>query len=44
MKEHVTTIAERHYNMIMDIPETKDIFSTFTTYNRWVPAMTSYFK
>src|SRR5690625_1402936 len=44
MEEHATTIAERHYEMIMSIPEVKQIFDTFTTYNRYVPAITNYYK
>src|SRR5690625_3688893 len=44
MEKHATTIAERHYNMIMDIPDVKDIFSKFTTYESYVPAITNYYK
>src|SRR5690625_4350638 len=44
MEEHVETIAERHYEMIMDIPEIKEIFNKFTTYERYVPAIINYFK
>lgn len=44
MEEHASTIAKRHYEMIMDIPEIKDIFNTFTTYDRYVPAITNYYK
>lgn len=44
MEAHVDTIADRHYQMIMDIPEIKDIFNTFTTYDRYVPAIIDYFK
>ena len=42
--EHVETIAERHYNMVMAIPEIKQIFNTYTTYERYVPAIIHYFK
>jgi len=44
MEEHVETIAERHYEMVMDIPEIKEIFNTYTTYERYVPAIINYFK
>src|SRR5699024_7285604 len=44
MEEHAPTIAERHYEMIMDIPEIKQIFEEFTTYDRYVPAITNYYK
>src|SRR5699024_3053923 len=35
---------KRHYDMVMDIPEIKDIFNAFTTYDRYVPAITNYYK
>src|SRR5690625_6775522 len=44
MEEHAPHIAERHYNMIMDMPEIKKIFDSFTSYNRYVPAITNYYK
>lgn len=44
MEEHAPLIAERHYYMLMDIPELKQIFDTYTTYERYVPAITDYFK
>lgn len=44
MEEHAPFIAERHYEMIMDIPEIKEIFEKFTTYDRYVPAITNYYK
>jgi len=44
MEEHVETIAERNYEMVMDIPEVKEIFNEFTTYDRYVPAIINYFK
>lgn len=44
MNEHVETIAERHYEMIMDIAEVKEIFNEFTTYDRYMPAIIDYFK
>lgn len=44
MNEHVETIANRHYEMIMDIPEVKDIFNEYTTYERYMPAIINYFK
>lgn len=44
MNEHVETIAERHYEMIMDIEEVKHIFNEYTTYDRYMPAIINYFK
>src|SRR5699024_7685329 len=44
MEEHAPVIAERHYEMIMDIPEMKEIFNTFTTYERYITAITKYFR
>src|SRR5690606_4525517 len=44
MTEHAPIIAERHYQMVMDIPEIKDIFNTHTTYERYVGAITNYYK
>src|SRR5690625_4005270 len=44
MAEHAPHIAERHYNMIMDMPEIKKIFDPFTSDNRYVPAITNYYK
>lgn len=44
MNEHVEVIAERHYEMIMDIAEVKEIFNEFTTYDRYMPAIIDYFK
>ena len=44
MEEHAKIIAERHYNMIMDIPEIKEIFKEFTTYERYISAITKYYK
>ncbi|HLR51463.1 MAG TPA: globin-coupled sensor protein [Candidatus Avamphibacillus sp.] len=44
MEEHAPVIAERHYHMLMEIPELKQIFNTYTTYERYVPAITNYFK
>ena len=44
MEEHAPSIAERHYEMVMDIPEIKEIFEEFTTYDRYVPAITNYYK
>lgn len=44
MEEHAHTIANRHYCMIMDIPKIKDIFNTYTMYERYVTAITNYFK
>lgn len=44
MEQHAPIIAERHYEMVMDIPEIKVIFEEFTTYERYVPAITNYYK
>ena len=44
MEEHAQEIAERHYNMIMDIPEMKEIFNEYTTYERYISAITKYYK
>lgn len=44
MEKHALSIAERHYEMVMDIPEIKGIFEEFTTYDRYVPAITNYYK
>lgn len=44
MEAHVETIADRHYQMVMDIPEIKKIFNTYTTYERYVPAIIHYFR
>lgn len=44
MEEHAQEIAERHYEMIMDIPELKQLFDQFTTYDRYVPAIVHYYK
>lgn len=43
MKEHAPEIAKRHYEMIMAIPEMEGIFNEFTTYERYVPAITNYY-
>lgn len=44
MDEHAGEIAKRHYEMILELDEVKNIFSTFTTYNRYVPVFTNYLK
>lgn len=44
MEAHADTIAERHYEMLMEIPEMKTIFNQHTTYERYVPAITNYFR
>jgi len=44
MEQHAETIAKRHYKMIMEITEIKTIFETFTTYDRYVSAITKYYK
>ncbi len=44
MEEHAETMADRHYKMIMELPQIKEIFNKFTTYDRYVPAITNYYK
>src|SRR5699024_4427693 len=44
MEEHASAIAERHYNMLMDIPELKTIFNRHTTYERYVTAIKNYLR
>jgi len=44
MEEHAATIAERHYEIIMSVTDMKEIFNTFTTYDRYVPAIINYYK
>ena len=44
MEEHADTIAERHYNMIMDTIEIKGIFDEYTTYERYIGAITKYYR
>ncbi|WP_106498205.1 methyl-accepting chemotaxis protein [Lentibacillus sp. Marseille-P4043] len=44
MEEHASTIAERHYNMIMMIPEIKEIFNDNTTFKAYTTLITKYFQ
>ncbi|MFE8697251.1 methyl-accepting chemotaxis protein [Cytobacillus sp. FJAT-53684] len=44
MEEHAHIIAERHYQMIMSIPEIKNIFMQFSNQERYTTAITKYFK
>lgn len=44
MEVHAEYLADRHYNMLMEIPETTRIFNKFTTYERYTSAITAYFK
>ncbi|WP_407638887.1 methyl-accepting chemotaxis protein [Bacillus niameyensis] len=44
MEEHATNIAERHYNMIMGIPEVKRIFEQYSYKERYTNAITKYFR
>lgn len=44
MEEHAESLAYRHYQMLMELPETKEIFNQFTTYERYTTAITAYFK
>lgn len=44
MEEHAAIIAERHYKMVMEIPEIAEIFNSYTTYERYVHAITNYYK
>ncbi|KXH81849.1 globin-coupled sensor protein [Sporosarcina sp. HYO08] len=43
MEEHAPTIANRHYEMIMKLPETREIFQKFTTKERYTKAIEQYF-
>jgi len=44
IEEHAPTMAERHYQMIQEIPEIKGIFHEFTTYERYTNAIIVYYK
>src|SRR5690625_236293 len=44
MHEHAPTIAKRHYEMIMEIEEVKEIFNQYTSYDRYVPVFIEYLK
>lgn len=44
MEEHAANIAERHYEMIMRIPEIKNIFEKHTYYERYTQAIIKYYK
>ena len=44
MEEHADAIAERHYNMIMETSEIKGIFEEYTTYDRYISAITKYYR
>lgn len=44
MEEHALTIADRHYDMIMNIPEIKNIFNRFSTKERYTAAIRKYYQ
>lgn len=44
MEEHAPTIAERHYNMIMMIPEIREIFNNNTNYKAYTTLITKYYQ
>lgn len=44
MHEHAPIIAKRHYEMIMDIDEVREIFKQHTSYDRYVPVFIQYLK
>lgn len=44
IEEHASEIAVRHYAMIIDIPELRDIFEQHTVYDRYMTAITNYYK
>lgn len=44
METHATIIAERHYEMIISIPEVKVLFDKYTTYERYLAAITGYYR
>lgn len=44
MEEHASMIADRHYQMIMSIPEIKEIFNKHSIYERYINLITIYFK
>lgn len=44
INEHAAEIAKRHYEMILQLDDVKEIFDRYTTYDRYVPAFTNYLK
>lgn len=44
INEHAEEIAKRHYNMIMELPQVKEIFHEYTKFDRYVPVFTNYLK
>lgn len=44
MEEHAPIMADRHYQMIMAIPDIKDIFDRHSNYERYTKAITKYFQ
>lgn len=44
INEHAEEIAKRHYEMILELDDVKEIFDRYTTYDRYVPAFTNYLK
>lgn len=44
MQEHAAEMAERHYDMIMEIPELAEKFQEHTTYEQYTAAIIAYYK
>lgn len=44
MEDHASEMADRHYEMIMKIPEIKEIFDKNSYYERYTAMITKYFK
>lgn len=44
IEKHAATMADRHYQMIMDIPHIKKIFEKFTSYEVYTSAIIAYYK
>lgn len=44
MEEHAANIAKRHYDMIMMIPEIKEIFNEHTTFEAYTRLIAMYYK
>lgn len=40
--DHASEIAKRHYEMILQIADVKEIFDRYTVYDRYVPAFINY--
>ena len=44
MEKHAADMAERHYEMIMEIDEIREIFNQYTNHDRYTSAIIAYFK